>query len=114
MPLSGQDGVTPLLRAARHGHEKVVRMLLDAGAATDAHDQVLGVAEGGAGMGLGSGRQDVICSFWMLPAPLTVSASTSGFAGSGIICRGWGLLGSVGVLRGCRRMARERGGWAGG
>ena len=37
MPLSGQDGLTPLHWATEHG---VVRMLLDAGADQDAQDQV--------------------------------------------------------------------------
>ena len=42
MPLSGQDGRTPLHLAAKLGLEKAVRMLLDAGADQDAQDQVSG------------------------------------------------------------------------
>ena len=44
MPLSGQGGRTPLHLVASWGLEKVVRVLLDAGADQDAQDQVPGAA----------------------------------------------------------------------
>ena len=40
MPLSGQKGETPLLLVARNGHEEVMQNLLNAGADTEAQDQV--------------------------------------------------------------------------